>query len=164
MHKPLTTVPQSSACFRGKPLTAVPNEEKDVCITGKEQFAGRGSQVLAVRHQFSFFCRHPAQPPHWLPDQTRRSCLQLRPPSGMTRWSSLRSLDVLLCYFQRCQGPQPPVYWASVAVGAHWVLHGSWRDRQPPKMRAVLELVELSYLPMVVALGPYPLCVQAKFL
>ena len=29
-------------------------------------------------------------------------------------------------------------------------------------MRAVLELVELSYLPMVVALGPDPFCEQAK--
>ena len=29
-------------------------------------------------------------------------------------------------------------------------------------MRAVLELVELGYLPMVVALGPDPFCEQAK--
>ena len=42
------------------------------------------------------------------------------------------------------------------------MLHRSWRDWQPLKMRAVLELVELSYLPMVVALGPDPFCVQAK--
>ena len=42
------------------------------------------------------------------------------------------------------------------------MLHRSWRDRQPLKMRAVLELVELSHLPMVVALGPDPFCMQAK--
>ena len=42
------------------------------------------------------------------------------------------------------------------------MLHGPWRDRQPLKVRAVLELVELSYLPMVVASGPDPFCVQAK--
>ena len=36
------------------------------------------------------------------------------------------------------------------------MLHRSWRDRQPPKVRVVLELVELGYLPMVVALGPDP--------
>ena len=36
------------------------------------------------------------------------------------------------------------------------MLHRSQRDQQPLQMRAVLELVELSYLPMVVALGPDP--------
>ena len=42
------------------------------------------------------------------------------------------------------------------------MLHRSWRDWQPLQMRAVLELVELSYLPMVVALGSDPSCEQAK--
>ena len=42
------------------------------------------------------------------------------------------------------------------------MLHRSWRDQQPLKMRAVLELVELGYLPMVVASGPDPFCEQAK--
>ena len=42
------------------------------------------------------------------------------------------------------------------------VLHRSWRDQQPLQMRAVLELLELGYLPMVVALGPDPSCEQAK--
>ena len=42
------------------------------------------------------------------------------------------------------------------------MLHRSWRERQPLKMRAVLELVELGYLPMVLTLGPDPFCEQAK--
>ena len=42
------------------------------------------------------------------------------------------------------------------------MLHRSWRDWQALQMRAVLELVELGYLPMVVALGPDPFCEQAK--
>ena len=42
------------------------------------------------------------------------------------------------------------------------MLHRSWRDWQPLKMRAVLELVELGYLPIVVTLGPDPFCEQAK--
>ena len=42
------------------------------------------------------------------------------------------------------------------------MLHGSWRDRQALKMRAVLELLELGYLPMVVASEPDSFCEQAK--
>ena len=41
-------------------------------------------------------------------------------------------------------------------------LHRSWRDWQPLQMRAVLELVEPGYLPMVVASGPDPSREQAK--
>ena len=54
------------------------------------------------------------------------------------------------------------------SIGPLWLLehtgalHWPWRDRQPSEVRAVLELVELSYLPMVVALDPDPFCVQAK--
>ena len=44
------------------------------------------------------------------------------------------------------------------------MLHRSWRDRQPLQMRAVLELLELGYLPMVVASGPDPSHEQAKSL
>ena len=44
------------------------------------------------------------------------------------------------------------------------MLHGFWRDRHPLKMRAVLELLELGYLPMVVASGPDPFREQAKSL
>ena len=43
-------------------------------------------------------------------------------------------------------------------------LHRSWRDWQPLQMRAVLELLELGYLPMVVASGPDPSHEQAKSL
>ena len=39
------------------------------------------------------------------------------------------------------------------------MLHRSWRDRQPLQMRA---MVELSYIPVVVALGPDPSHEQAK--
>ena len=42
------------------------------------------------------------------------------------------------------------------------MLHRSWRDQQPLKMRAVLELLELGYLPMVITSGPDPFCEQAK--
>ena len=41
------------------------------------------------------------------------------------------------------------------------MLHRSWRDWQPLQMRAILEL---GYLPMVVALGPDPSREQAKSL
>ena len=44
------------------------------------------------------------------------------------------------------------------------MLHRSWRDWQPLQMRAILELLELGYLPIVVALGPDPSCEQAKSL
>ena len=44
------------------------------------------------------------------------------------------------------------------------MLHRSWRDWHPLQMRAILELLELSYLPMVVALGPDPSHEQAKSL
>ena len=44
------------------------------------------------------------------------------------------------------------------------MLHGSWRDRQLSNMRAVLELVQLGYLPMVVTLGPNPSGMQAESL
>ena len=39
MRKPLTTVPQTSAHFGRKPLTAIPSEERAVCITGGESEA-----------------------------------------------------------------------------------------------------------------------------
>ena len=44
------------------------------------------------------------------------------------------------------------------------MLHRSWRDRHPLQMRAILELLELGYLPMVIALGPDPSHEQAKSL
>ena len=34
------------------------------------------------------------------------------------------------------------------------MLHGPQRDREPLKMRAVFELVQLSYLPVIVTPGP----------
>ena len=44
------------------------------------------------------------------------------------------------------------------------MLHRSRRDRHPLQMRTVLELVELGYLPMVVALEPDPSHEHAKSL
>ena len=123
---------------------------------------GKGRPGACCLASVFFLLQYLVRPLHGLPDQTRRSHLQLCPSSRMTHQSSLRSLDVLLYYFQRHQGLQPR------SIGPLWLLectgalHGSWRNRQPPKMRAVLELVELGYLPMVVNLGPNPLCMQAK--
>ena len=44
------------------------------------------------------------------------------------------------------------------------MLHRSWRNWHPLQMRAEVELLELGYLPMVVALGPDPPHEQAKSL
>ena len=42
------------------------------------------------------------------------------------------------------------------------MLHGPQRDGYPSQMRAVSELVQLSYPPVIVTLSPNPPCVLVK--
>ena len=44
------------------------------------------------------------------------------------------------------------------------MLHGPQRDRKPSKMRAVFELVQFGYLPVIVTPGPNPPGMLAKLL
>ena len=107
-------------------------------------------------------CRHPPWPLHKIPAQTRMSHLQLHPLLKMAHSNSRGHPTFCPITPRGARGCGPRFTGPLGLLELIRMLHGSPRDMYSLKMRAVLELVQLSYLPMVVTPGPDPSGMHGK--
>ena len=133
-------------------------DEADHFLPGLLRYKGKGAaRCVPPCVGFLFLLEAPGPASAWV---TRSSQEAPSPTLPSIQDDSTEPSDVI--------GPLTPLFPVAPGATAPHLLDLCccwsvlWLDQQPLQVRAVLKLLELVYLPMVVALGPDPSCEQAK--